>query len=655
MWCAAEVSLFEIPKTCKQLKADGSAIRAEIAQLPRLEETLQLDAYGYHGGYLPLLDSLPEQPRWTLELRFKPYISLSQVILVPAIDHRFGLSGSYGFPKRFRVLSVDDEGAVEVVKEWMDSDCPDPGRFPLILDVVQPKARTVLIEVFSGCEDGGREVFALDELFGVMGATAHQCDKVIAGSEYASPPYWDKEYLIDQKTSLGLPLDVRREALPKNEAPDFSVVFDAQPPNGCVIEVDLGMNQRLGWVTLFPAQAPDGILIPGYGFPGDVRMEIVRESESGQRDRIRPLPKKWGRLRPGNNAVRLQGSDMAGRWLRIYIKDLPLHNGQPTFAMGEIHVSRLQETYPIKAVALEGFPAGAEAGAGLMMDGESDGLPVMFLLDWLDRIEERNHLSSTLAELVEVEKALQFRWKQFWQITGLSLVLLLVLGALSVAVLAVVQRKKALKNLKWRIARDLHDEVGSNLGSIALTAERLECDVRDENSREDLIDLLLLAREASASLRDVVWVIDQTSIRLPNLIQKMKERAERVLSGIELVVEMPADCPDREVSLTFKRHLIMFFKEVVHNCARHSGATKVQIAFSVSSDQFKLLVQDDGCGFNPDEIRDGWGLESMQKRAKELGGEMTMESAPGKGTTTALTVPLCALLKQTDHLYKTSN
>jgi signal transduction histidine kinase len=448
---------------------------------------------------------------------------------------------------------------------------------------------------------------------------------------------------------------VRTEPPAKNTGSDFSVSFDQAPKKDCVIEVDLGRNQRLGWVTLFPAQAPQGIMIPGYGFPEDIEMEIVRESTSGKRDKVRRIPTKWGPLHPGNNVVRLQGSDMAGRWIRIHINDLPIHNGKPTFAMGEIHVYRLEETYPIEAIRLEGFPEGPEAGADRMRDGKSGGHPILFLLDWLYRIERRNQLSSELEHLTGLRQSLELRWKRVWQLTGLGTALLLALGAVSLAMVVVFQRQKALRKLKWRIARDLHDEVGSNLGSISLTAERLEQDIREEGPREDLADLALLAREASASLRDVVWVIDQTTIRLPDLIQKLKERAERVLSGIDLSIELPAGCPDREVSLTFKRHLIMFFKEAVHNCARHSDASKVQIAFSVNSQQFKLVMHDNGCGFNPDGLQDGWGLESMQKRAKELDGEMVLQSQPGEGTMIALTVPLRALLKQTDHLYKTSN
>jgi signal transduction histidine kinase len=135
----------------------------------------------------------------------------------------------------------------------------------------------------------------------------------------------------------------------------------------------------------------------------------------------------------------------------------------------------------------------------------------------------------------------------------------------------------------------------------------------------------------------------------------MAERAERILIGVKLVIEMPDDCPDREVPLTFKRHLLMFFKEAVHNCARHSGATEVRVSISVTHEFLELCLRDNGCGFDPQAQLDGWGVDSMGKRAREMGGEMKLNTRPGEGTAITLKVPLNALLKKTVHSYKTSN
>jgi len=250
---------------------------------------------------------------------------------------------------------------------------------------------------------------------------------------------------------------------------------------------------------------------------------------------------------------------------------------------------------------------------------------------------------------------LDARWERFWGVAVGTVAFLLAAAGIGVALITVVQRRRGLDGLRNRIARDLHDEVGSNLGSISLSADRLIEDVGDDRLKEDLADLGLLAREASASLLDVIWVTDQSVIRLPALMEKLMERASRVLSGMDLSVTVSPDCPDRAVPLTFKRHLVMFFKEAIHNCARHSQATRVEIGASVADEGLKLRVHDNGIGFDPAAARDGWGIDSMKERAQELGGRMDLHSCPGEGSTIELTIPLSALSKRTDHQYRTSN
>lgn len=213
-----------------------------------------------------------------------------------------------------------------------------------------------------------------------------------------------------------------------------------------------------------------------------------------------------------------------------------------------------------------------------------------------------------------------------------------------------------MKNLKTRIMRDLHDDVGGGLGGIALKSGVLEDMVADETVKRELGDVTLMARETGASLREVVWMLDQERILLPALMDKLVERAERVLHGVRLSVERSSKVPEMEVSLNCKRHLIMFFKEAVHNCARHAEATHVTVSIEVEMDRLlRVSVRDDGCGFDPSEKSTGWGLGNMRKRAEELRGKLELRSAPGKGTLVQLTLPLEVLSREPTRAYKTSN
>ena len=116
-----------------------------------------------------------------------------------------------------------------------------------------------------------------------------------------------------------------------------------------------------------------------------------------------------------------------------------------------------------------------------------------------------------------------------------------------------------------------------------------------------------MAREACASLREVVWVIDQGTIRLPDLIQKLIDRAERVLRDVEFTVVTSPEFPDMKVSLNFKRHLIMFFAEAVNNCARHAHATKVNLTVTTYRRFLRVTLKDNGCGIDLSKPSTGWG------------------------------------------------
>jgi len=128
------------------------------------------------------------------------------------------------------------------------------------------------------------------------------------------------------------------------------------------------------------------------------------------------------------------------------------------------------------------------------------------------------------------------------------------------------------------------------------------------------------------------------------------------LRGVKVMVDVASDVPEVKVSLTCKRHLIMLFREAVHNCARHAGANEVQVSIRIVETRLlEMSLQDDGCGFDPGGIQGGWGLESMKERAEELRGTMELRSAPGEGTLVRIALPLNVLSQEPTDAYKTSN
>src|SRR5262249_13188464 len=103
-----------------------------------------------------------------------------------------------------------------------------------------------------------------------------------------------------------------------------------------------------------------------------------------------------------------------------------------------------------------------------------------------------------------------------------------------------------------------------------------------------------------------------------------------------------------ELGANLRREVFLVFKESVNNAVKHSGCASAEIDFRVEADWLSLLVADDGRGFdmalaavsNRAARRGGNGIANMQKRAEEMGGQFTIDSATGKGTRVSFRVPI---------------
>ncbi|VGO23066.1 sensor histidine kinase [Pontiella sulfatireligans] len=659
-----------LPARIQQLEEEQKLLLKEISRLPQHAPRPLSDHMGYHS--LPLDEAEHDGESISqidVQFRFDP--ELGAIALVPAFVP--GKTGSYAFPKRFKIEVVDrgagwvggPEGKwvvssppyewVEVVN-WMDEDFPDPGPYPVFFfigDIGVYQLRMTMLP-----EGAGASFHALGEIYlfrdpentDRLGDNMMGWDTVLLGTtnSLSKIPLWDVSYLNDGVSGLGMPLSEE-----VSEVEDFMVSWDGEDFCGDPVQVvlDLGQVQRIGRVQLWPAQAPNGMAIPQFGFPGMVSVEISNHPDFNEAQRFEASSVR-GRLH-NDNLLNVITRGEKARYIRLTLDDLGTYKGKKILGLGEIRVSEYDEVWSLNcAVSASGIPQAGMEQLPRLVDGFSRKRRILREVEWIKGLALRRPLDRRLAVVEQKLELARDAWsglKFRASIWGGGLIGVGLLGAMG---LQRLQRRKVLKKLKNRITRDLHDEVGSSLGGITLAARRME----DAGATpSDLSELSLMAREASASLKDVVWVIDQVTIRLPELLKKLTERAERVLSGIELIVDLPASCPNREVPLPFKRHLLMFFKEAVHNCARHSGATEVQLRISVNNEILTLSLEDNGCGFDRKENREGWGVDSMGKRAAELGGKMDLQTEPGKGTTVALTVPLSALLIRTDHTYQTSN
>ncbi len=228
---------------------------------------------------------------------------------------------------------------------------------------------------------------------------------------------------------------------------------------------------------------------------------------------------------------------------------------------------------------------------------------------------------------------LPYFWQQWW--FKLAVVLFIIAGLMTAYSIR-VSRLRMLEHLRLRIARDLHDEVGANLGSISLLAQLME----KKPSIADAAQVHGIAAQTIDTLRDIIWFIDPTHDNLSDLVMRLRETARLMLSTVSYSFNQEGDFHSANLSLPFRRNVPSIFKEVLHNLARHSHASEVVITIRRTENSFQFQVQDNGVGFNPEKRNSGNGMKNMKRRAKEINGLLTIESAPKRGTIITLSAPI---------------
>jgi len=206
------------------------------------------------------------------------------------------------------------------------------------------------------------------------------------------------------------------------------------------------------------------------------------------------------------------------------------------------------------------------------------------------------------------------------------------------------ERLVELELVRKRIARDLHDDIGSSLTQISLLSEVVRQRLgRDDSSvTQPLSTIASSSRELVDSMSDIVWAINPQKDQLSDLVQRMRGLASDVFTTCNMKLRFRA--PDAEANIrlgaNLRREVFLVFKESINNVVKHSGGTEVDIEFRVAPSSLFLSVSDDGRGFDLSEESDGHGLVSMRERTREMGGTLDMTSHVGSGTTITMQVPM---------------
>jgi signal transduction histidine kinase len=639
----AEKIVRNLSPQMRWLDAKRLTLSSALPSLPTNPEPEFTQRLGWHSHFSTSADTV----EW-VDLRLARPEALDSVVLIAPASGGSANAAGYGFPLRFRVelFSGDDSSERTIIVDHTRGDFPNPGWLPVVIPAHGVVARKVRITATRLFREDERHLFALGEVMLLHGnrnlgslTEAIGPAAVVASSSQGTRPAWGRINLVDGQTVLGPPLGVK---------PSPALGYRSKPTSernerrDQEVSVDLGGSVPVDEVRLFPAHPPEFAHSHGYGYPVRYQMEL-RETIDSAPVIVTPPPSGNYSGPPGDNVVTLMAGGQIARHIGIRVLEPHVSNGSAVLALAEMQVWSSGKNVALgKTVSASDSTETGGWSKAALVDGFTSTANILDWPEWLAGLSKRR-------EVVQQVTAIEVRKRQLvqqWQSYGLGALAILVVAGVAAAIEWSMRQRRVrlreMESLRQRIARDLHDEIGSSLGSIALiTQEILASSGNSTQTREDLTEIKQIADETVSAMRDITRLIQSDRYGSDDLATLLRDTAARLLRSIPYTVNVEARTTSHKLPVDRQRDLILMFKEALHNITRHALATEVGIRLKQTAQCLILSIQDDGKGFDPAAVTGGMGLINLRRRAEKHQGRVDIVSS-SEGTTLTLTLPLHA-------------
>ncbi|MEX0324328.1 MAG: histidine kinase [Puniceicoccaceae bacterium] len=626
-------SIRENERALEQLNA-----RREL--LPLLAPGRHGDSLGFHSRFQKKVDD-----RLDILIDLGSERSIDRITLFPVSTVFQGETiAGYGFPKDFKLEASNDPEFEEAILIYQ-SKAPDNDsrpEYPVQVfkgDLTARYLRLQVLEHWSRAD--GRILTALGEVMVLSKGRLVSIEGTVVAKSFNSLPDWSSANLIDGQTDLGLPI----EPVPSSSN-GFMTQATQSPDTTKWVQLELPKTALIEEVSLYPTQPLDAPSQYSHGFPRRFRVLAAMNPDMADARVIADYTEK-AFPNPGDNPVFIPGDGQPARYIRLEAEEL-WHISNDTYALA---LSEIQVMEQGQNVAVNSAVTAIDIGStqppfnevwdpSYLLDGFSSQNRLISLEQWLDGLEERKLLDKQIQQLEEDNR----------HAAESTILGILVFGSGTVGILLwlimynKVRRRREIiskqRELRTRISRDLHDDLGSRLGGMRLISESLLKDPElPELMREDIDMIYRSSGEANEAMRDIVWLLDSREASRSNLVQHMRQLVPSVLGKVEYQIEVD-DIPDQDLDFDFRRHVLFSFKECLGNVSKHANARNVQVRIGGDTTRFFFEVRDDGKGFILDSDSTGRGLNNLRSRAASLEGSIEIDSAPEKGTCVRLNSPI---------------
>ncbi len=200
---------------------------------------------------------------------------------------------------------------------------------------------------------------------------------------------------------------------------------------------------------------------------------------------------------------------------------------------------------------------------------------------------------------------------------------------------------------RLRIAKDIHDDLGSGLSKINFLSELIFQKADSPEVKSNSESVRETAAKMIENMRDLIWALNPDNTTLVNLVSRMREYTTDYLEDYPITIryEIPEFLPQTAITKESHRELFMVVKETLNNIAKYAQATDVVFAVTLTESDFMLCIQDNGIGFDTAATSKGNGLRNMKNRLEALGGIISISSEDRKGTVITVRISLEKITK----------
>ncbi|MEW5958413.1 MAG: histidine kinase [Chloroflexota bacterium] len=199
---------------------------------------------------------------------------------------------------------------------------------------------------------------------------------------------------------------------------------------------------------------------------------------------------------------------------------------------------------------------------------------------------------------------------------------------------------------RTRLARELHDAIGQSLTAVIMTTNVVEGSLPDSfvSGKEKLTTVRNIAAQALQDLRNLIFDLRPEVLDDLGLALALRSQVQKYLEPAGVQVRLRAAGLKDQLPAEVERAVFRVVQEAITNIARHARASEAHISLTIKDARLVVRVEDNGLGFDPDQVRTGqrqtWGLQGMEERITLLGGKFYIGSKPGSGTLVLAEVPL---------------